>query len=311
VGALALVAAALAWTLLSGGPTRPEEPGGERPPDLSVPSVPPTAWLNADRIGFAPIPIDAARLEAARDELDKGPAPDSALSDSVLEAFFRLNRLDAETASDAVRRPVQNSLHIRLREMVSLSGKAGLFTFLDQTWPAFEAALNHIAAAVGPDQTVLERVAAPPDALAADVGWAGGFVVLAHQLGMMDDRGRIEPRLMPVVQVLYRYRWATTLTGVLDPRELLTRDEYTLLTLWRLQEARNVPSDRRLRYAHEASLLIPDYPLAAAEGVVHFEAGRPEEARLRFAAALEQQPELKGTVQGWIRQLEQPPSPAP
>ncbi len=280
------------------------------PPDTLAPAPEDAApdLLDPQRIAFLPAPIDAAALERARAHLTTGPLPAPELRDPLLARFHELNRLEATRASEPTRRPVETALAIRVRELLGVAGKPGLYTFIEHTLPDFRAALQtlHQRAAQQP-LPIEELIQAPPDDLLPAVQWAGGFVLLARSVGLMDPQGAIAPRLAPLVDLLYRYRWYTTLTGSADPRELLTRDEYRLLVRWRLQEAQNLPIQQRLRYIHEAATLDPDFPAPAAEGVLLTQDNNIAAARERFAEQATLRPDLAPLMDRYLQLLDATP----
>ncbi len=307
VATLVALAGLLVYALITGPVApNPDAPDGG---DLKAPALQSDLFLE-DEIGFAPVHVDAEALAAARGQLPGAGQPPPKEAEAVLDAFRALN-LQEIGSDQRAQTEAAREFNLRLTEFYGVGHHAGLQALMTSSFARFREALDLLVTRARSRGATIEDLVQQPDpALQEALSWAGGFVLLARRLGLMDPTGAIEPRLSPLVEVLYRYRIAQGLRGTLNPKELMTGQEIRTFFLWRLHEARSIPLDKRLLYAIELSIYLPGYPSEIARGALFFQAGHVQEARDTLARARQLYPDRAALIDRYLQIIDAQPAPA-
>lgn len=311
-GALALVAlvalgGAVVWSIFHASPTPPVQELVQPPEPAS-----PSSWFTPGTPGFAPVPIHVQALRRAIDEQPMLEALPPQQLQPWSQALKELHLAELRLERDKIAK-LEAQAELQAREFYGAHQAQGTRAALKALYPPFRDSLRRLhQAATAKQQTLAQLWEAQDPAHLEDFARLGSFLEVGAQLGLIDATGAVSEDNELLVEIFYRYRLARMLQKVTPVESLLCLEELRLFHLWRLHQVQGLELGRRMRYIQKVAELVPGYPTAIAQGVVFYQAGRLDDARVALERAQKLQPSTLPLVQSYLEHLQQrsqPPSP--
>lgn len=304
------VVAAVASVLVSD----PDPPTADRTPDTGRSAAAPEsqreALFDSTKIALRPVPIDAAKLEAARSRLLRGPTPEAADTSRLTTALLELGRAERTGAEPKVQRAAQHAFSVQLTQIYAISGPRGAQELEAAIWKEFRKALMTVSEAARKRGEIVEALA-PTTGTELDpaLDRVGSFLTLGRQIGLFNRWGKVAEDDWPVVRLAHRVRFFASYAGAVNPDELLAPEEVRTFYLWRLHNAPVTDAALRARWAETMARRVDGYPSAVALVVVLHQDGQKDKVQAALETARELHPEHAKLLDAWATLLDKPAPP--
>jgi hypothetical protein len=247
---------------------------------------------------FAPLSIDEARLQQARDQRHGAARPDRVVDEIArLQARVRAANLlqfpgeDPVTAEQVER--IEREIFYLANEVLPGTGLPGFVVSGESLFTACQEGLEELLLALRRGNLDLDRARRDPpsprfDAYRENCGNALEMLV-DHGLVTPDGRWRQAhgPRIF---EVLMRFRWAHIIHSHLPARAQLSRYEYELLLRWRVEDPYAFPASQRRQFLEELKAILPDYDTNLAQARIDAEGREWSEIIAIFEALAQAHP---------------------
>lgn len=292
ISALLCLAGLALWVVYGGTDREDDGDGGFHPLPGAIPPA----------MDFAPFELaDSEVLATWTLEMEGSGAP-SAADEELLALWHAANFVAAMRARNllvdegSTAAETDQAYRESLRRWVSARGPEAYRRLGWTAWNRFDAALGALLDAATERGTtprlVLENPVDPVSHAFFEA--AGDFLDQGMRLGLLDPSGT--PIVSRDVMVLvFRYRWLSAARDAFPIERLLPGPEYREFLRWRIEDARGITVEDRLRHIDDYVGRFgefPTYPADFARAVAWFMVGNAAEAQTALERAIVVDPAL-------------------